>query len=81
VGDAVGVRVSVKVALGIDVIVDVGDWVLVGVKVNVLVFVGSDTPVGVIFSAVAWLQAISQQLSTKTTNNILTFLLFCNGEE
>jgi Asp/Glu/hydantoin racemase len=63
------------------VIVDVGDWVLVGVKVNELVILGAAVLVGVMASAADLLQAVSQQLSIITTNNSLTFLLFCDGEE
>jgi len=63
------------------VIVDVGDWVLVGVKVNELVILGTAVLVGIMASAADLLQAVSQQLSIIITNNNLIILLFCDGEE
>ena len=59
-GDAVGVRVNVGVALGLGVIVDVGDWVSVGVKVNVLGILDAIVRVGVNVSAAELLQALNQ---------------------
>jgi hypothetical protein len=81
VGDAVGVRVWVEVTLGLGVIVDVGGWVFVGVCVNERVLLGTTDQVGVRVDAVDLLQAVNQQLSTKTTKNSLIFLLFGDGEE
>ena len=76
-----GVRVWVEVTLGLGVIVDVGGWVFVGVCVNERVLLGVTVQAGVRVDAVDLLQAVHQQLSTKTTKNSLIFLLFGDREE
>ena len=53
----------------------------VGVYVNELVLLGVTVQAGVRVDAVDLLQAVNQQLSTKTTKNSLILLLFGDVEE
>jgi hypothetical protein len=66
--------------VGRDVSVEVGDWLLVGVRVAGTVALGKSVSSGVLVRTVALLQAVSQQQTIKITKSLI-FLLFGDSKE
>ena len=77
----VGVVVRVGLVLGLAETVHVGDWVLVGVTVDVLVSLGAVVHLAVGFGVALMLQATCKQATSNNQKNVFRYFLWGDGEE